>query len=204
MKKIITLTSIVIFISCKSETKEDHSTNAKNQTKQEASKSSNSSADYSSLFYNYTCDVSSAELAKVIQLPVSDIKILESYSADNCVFQLKGFGAGYEDTGTTLRFMPVPSSKKQNKKEIATYLKYKNEIPSGALMDIVLADADDCYIAFQPGHGRALILNENYDNFFIITYGSKASVQGRSKEQQDQLKLKAKDLANYLVATHKK
>lgn len=102
--------------------------------------------------------------------------------------------------------MPVSSSKNQSRKEIENNLKDKEELPKGILMgrDILLADTGDCYITFQPLQGRALILNENYDNLMVITYGSKASVQGRTKEQHDQLKTMIKDLANYLVTTHKK
>ncbi len=199
------LTAIILLVACKSETKQGKSTTVENEPKQEAAKSSNSSSDYSSLFNTYTCNVSSAELAKILKIPESDITVLDSKSADNCVFQLKGFGAGHDNKGTTLRLRPVPSSKKQSKKEIASYLKDKTELPSGILMgrDILLAEADDCYIAFQPRAGTALILNENYDSFFVITYQTKASVKGRTNEQHDELKIKAKDLANYLVTKHK-
>ena len=206
MKNTITFIAIVFLLACKSETKENNSTTAKNETKQDIAKSSNSSADYSSLFYNYTCDVSSSDLGKILQIPASDISAQTSNSPNECLFKIKGFGEGHDNTGTTLRLMSVPSSKNQSKKEIAAYIKDKAELPSGILMgrDIVLADAGDCYIAFKPRQGTTLIFNENYDSFIVITYQTKGSVKGRTDEQHEQLKLKTKDLANYLVTKHKK
>lgn len=38
----------------------------------------------------------------------------------------------------------------------------------------------------------------------MISFGSKASVQGRSKDQHDELTKKVKDLSNYVVTAHKK
>ncbi|WP_178984218.1 hypothetical protein [Winogradskyella helgolandensis] len=206
MKKLITLAVITLLVACKSETKENIGSTAKNETKQETSKLSNSSSDYSSLFDTYTCDIDVAELAKVLQIPASDIMVQTSKSANECLFKIKGFGEGHDSTGTTWRLMSVPSSKGQSKKEIANLLKDKAELPSGILMgrDIVLADAGDCYIASQPRRGTVRILNENYDSFIVITYQTKASVQGRTEEQHNQLNLKSKDLANYLVTKHKK
>ncbi len=206
MKKLIIPIAIVLLVACKSETKDNSSTTAKNEAKQEVTISSSSGADYSSLFNTYACDVSSTDLAKILQIPASDISAQTSESPNECLFKIKGFGEGHDDTGTTWRLMSVPSSKNQSKKEIAGLIKDKAELPSGILMgrDIVLADAGDCYIASQPRRGKVRILNENYDSFIVITYQTKASVQGRTEEQHDQLKLKAKDLANHLVTTHKK
>ncbi|WP_179007564.1 hypothetical protein [Winogradskyella forsetii] len=206
MKNLITLIAIFLLVACKSETKENNSITAKNEAKKDNAKSSNSSADYSSLFYDYTCDVSSADLAKILQIPASDISAQTSESPNECLFKIKGFGEGHDYTGTTWRLMSVPSSKGQSKKEIEGLIKDKAELPSGILMgrDIVLADAGDCYIASQPKRGKVRLLNENYDSFIVITYQTKGSVKGRTEAQHDQLNLKAKDLANYLVATHKK
>ncbi len=205
MKKHILFIAVILLVSCKSETKENNSTTAKNETKQDIAKSSNSSADYSSLFYDYTCDVSNSDLAKILQIPASDISAQTSESTNECLFKIKGFGEGHDDTGTTWRLMSVPSSKGQSKKEIEGLIKDKAELPSGILMgrDIVLADAGDCYISSQPKRGKVRILNENYDSFIVITYQTKGSVKGRTEAQHDQLNLKAKDLANYLVTKHK-
>ncbi|MDN3493456.1 hypothetical protein [Winogradskyella bathintestinalis] len=196
-------------VACKSETNKD--TTSTNQTvqkdkKKEVKISNTSSADYSSLFDTYTCDVSVSDLAKVLQIPEPNISAQTSKSPNECLFKINGFGEGHDNTGTTFRFMSVPSSKGQSKKEIANLLKDKAELPSGVLMgrDIVLADAGDCYITLQPRRGTVRILNQNYDSFFVITYQTKASVQGRTEEQHEALTNKVKDLANYLVTTHKK
>jgi hypothetical protein len=69
--------------------------------------------------------------------------------------------------------------------------------------DIILADAGQCYITLQLLQGRVIILNENYEQLFMITYGNLPSVQERSKEQHDELTKKVIDLANYLVSKHK-
>jgi len=209
MKKHITLIAIILLVACKSETNNDTtSTNQTVQTEQkrEVTTSNTSSADYSSLFDTFTCDVSVAELAKVLQISDSDISAQTSNSPNECLFKIKGYGEGHDSTGTTLRIMSVPSSKGQSKKEIANLLKDKAELPSGILMgrDIVLADASECYITLQPRRGTVRILNENYDSFFVITYQTKASVQGRTEEHNEALTNKVKDLANYLVTKHKK
>ncbi|WP_178988193.1 hypothetical protein [Winogradskyella schleiferi] len=206
MKNLIPSVAIVLLVACESETKKNSSTTAKNETKQEIAKSSNSSADYSSLFYNYTCDVSCTDLAKILQIPASDISAQTSESPNECFFKIKGFGEGHDDTGTALRLMSVPSSKGQSKKDIANLLKDKAELPSGILKgrDITLADAGDCNIIIQPRRGTVRILNENYDNFFVITYQTKVSVLGRNEEQHEALTKKVKNLANYLVTTYKK
>ncbi|WP_400080504.1 hypothetical protein [Winogradskyella sp. R77965] len=174
--------------------------------KKEIVTQSTSSADYSSLFNTYSCDISVAELAKALQIPESDISRGENQSEEHCVFQLKGFGKEYNETGSRLRFGPDMSTKNGNKKIIMDLLKEKKKSPTGMLMgrDILLTDTGDCYISFQPLQGRIFILNENYDRFFTITYGLKASVQNRSKEQHDALTKKVKDLANFLVSKHKK
>ncbi|MBF8150865.1 hypothetical protein ITJ86_13210 [Winogradskyella sp. F6397] len=207
MKKHITLIFVILLsVACKEETNKETNQTVKSEPKQEVTTQINSSADYSSLFKNYTCDVSVTELAKVLQIPDSDISAQTSNSPNECLFKIKGFGEGHDNTGTTLRLMLVPSSKGQSKKEIANLLKDKAELSSGILMgrDIVLADAGDCYIASQPRRGTVRILNENYDSFIVITYQTKASVQGRTEEQHDELKIMSNDLANYLVTTHKK
>ncbi|WP_225034618.1 hypothetical protein [Winogradskyella sp. SM1960] len=209
MIKKITLIAIVLLVACKSETNKNTTSTSEAievAQKKEIEPYNTSSADYSSLFNNYTCDVTVAELAKVLQIPDSDISAQTSKSPNECLFKIKGFGEGHDNTGTTLRLMSVPSSKGQSKKEIANLLKDKAELPSGILMgrDIVLADAGDCYIASQPRRGTVRILNENYDSFIVMTYQTKASVQGRTEEQHDELKIMSNDLANYLVTTHKK
>lgn len=207
MKKQITLIAILLVMACKQETKTETAVSTSNEPKQEIVTQHTSSANYSSLFDAYNCDITIVELAKVLDIPASDIILGKNNSAEHCVFILKSFGEGYENTGTKLRFGPSFSTKNNNKKVITKSLEEKREMPNGKMhagRDILLTDSGDCYIMFQPAHGRTLILNENYKRLFMISYGSKASVKGRTKEQQDKLAQKTKDLANYLVSKHKK
>ena len=207
MKKLTTLIAIILLFSCKSETNNDINETVKNESEKEIETQNNTNANYSSLFDTYNCNISIADFAKVFQIPASDITLSKNSKTEKCIFKLKGFGKGYENTGTQLRFGPSFSTKKNNKKVITESLKEKKQIPNGRMVagrDIVLADTRDCYIMIQSLHGRVLILNQNYKKLFMISYGSKASVQGRTKIQQDQLAEKAKVLANYLVTKHKK
>lgn len=202
--KLTTLIAIILLFSCKSEKNKE--TNKK-ESKKEIASQSNTNANYSSLFDTYNCNISIKDLSKVFQIPASDITLSKNSKKEKCIFQLKGFGEGYENTGTKLRFGPSFSTKKNNQKVITKSLKEKSEMPNGKMVagrDIVLADEGDCYIMIQSLHGRVLILNENYKQLFMISYGSKASVQGRTKTQQDELADRAKFLANYLITKHKK
>jgi len=70
-------------------------------------------------------------------------------------------------------------------------------------MDIQLAETEDSYIAYQPGQGRILIYNENYDQAFLIRYGLRNANNDRTKEQHEALRLKMTDLANYLLKKHR-
>lgn len=71
-------------------------------------------------------------------------------------------------------------------------------------MDIELAETGDCYIVYQPAQGRTMILNENESKFFLLRYGAKNANTDRTKEQHEALRLKMRDLANYLVKKHRK
>lgn len=205
MSKYVTLIAIILLVACKSETDKDTKETVQNEPKKEVATQNNSSADYSSLFDTYSCETSITEIAKVLQIPATDITLGHNSSAEHCVFQVKGFGKGYDDTGSRLRFGPSFSTKNQNKKVIKDHLKEKEEMPNGMIMgrDIILADAGECYITLQLLQGRVIILNENYEQMFMITYGNRPSVQERSKEQHDALTKKIIDLANYLVTNHK-
>lgn len=206
MKKLLTFAIIIVLIAYKSEANKDTKEVVKNEPKKEVVTQNNSKADYSTLFDTYNCDVSIEDLAKVLQIPASDITLGKNPKAEHCLFQLKGFGEGYENEGTYLSFGPSFSTKNQNKKVITESLKEKAEMPNEKMFagrDIVLADAGDCYILIQSGHGRALLLNENYERLFKISYGNRASVQGRTEEQHKLVTEQVKDLANYLVTKHK-
>ena len=205
MKKHFTYLILLLLIACKSETNKNTSETVQNEPKKEVAIESNPNADFSSLFETYNCDMSITELAEVLQIPAADIVLADNPSNDKCVFQVQGFGKGYENSGSRLRFGPSFSTKGQNKKVITEHLKEKKERPQGMIMgrDIILADAGQCYITLQLLQGRVIILNENYEQLFMITYGNLPSVQERSKEQHDELTKKVIDLANYLVSKHK-
>ncbi|WP_047547159.1 hypothetical protein [Psychroserpens sp. Hel_I_66] len=206
MKYYFTFIVILFLVSCKSETKQSTESVANSDSTKEVSKTKASNLDFSSLFDNYICDITSSELAEVLQLPESSISVANSSSDNKCNFKLQGFGKGYENSGTPLSFGPIPSSKKHNNKVITNHLKEKKERPQGMIMgrDIILADAGEGYITLQLLQGRVLILNENYDPYFMISYGNKNSVQERTKEQHEQLTKKIIDLSNYLISKHKK
>ncbi|WP_405399738.1 hypothetical protein [Maribacter sp. Asnod2-G09] len=206
MKHTIALLFIFLFIACtetpkKQNTSEPDSVSA--SSKQEEN-SSNTSGDYNSLFNNNDCDMSIAELAEVLKVPESNLNKLDKIGGNKCSFDLKGFGTNTLDGDSRISWRSTPSSKKQNKKEIASYLERKEAGLKIMGMDIELAETGDCYIAQQPAHGRIIIYNENYDEAFLIHYGIKSANTNRTKEQHEELRLKMTDLANYLLQKHRK
>jgi hypothetical protein len=97
MKKYFTYLILLLLIACKSETNKDTSETVQNEQKREVAIERNSNADFSSLFETYSCDMSISELAEVLQIQAADIAFENSPSNDKCVFQVKGFGKGYEN-----------------------------------------------------------------------------------------------------------
>ncbi|MEP2277944.1 hypothetical protein [Maribacter sp.] len=206
MKHTIAVLFFSLFIACtetpkKQNTSEPNSVSA--SSKQEES-SSNTSGDYNSLFNNNDCDMSIAELAEVLKVPESNLSKLDKIGGNKCSFDLKGFGTNTLDGDSRISWRSTPSSKKQNKKEIANYLERKEAGLKIMGMDIELAETGDCYIAQQPAHGRIIIYNENYDEAFLIHYGIKSANTDRTKEQHEELRLKMTALANYLLQKHRK
>lgn len=98
------------------------------------------------MFAAYTSNLRVTELAKTHQIPAFDITLSENPSAEHCVFLIKDFGNGYEDSSSQLHFGLSFSTKKV----ITSHLKKKKEMPNGgaAGRDIRLAAADDCYLTF--------------------------------------------------------
>lgn len=174
--------------------------------KQEESKPM-ASGDYSTLLTNFNCDMDIAEVAKVLDVPENDLSIPEYPYPDKCHFGLKGFGESSSGYPSNIRWGTSPSSKKRNKSEINNYLENQDEYAANPKvyqhMSIALADTKDCYIAQQPALGRVIILNENYDNAFIINYDLRGAFN-RTPEQHDELKTKMTNLANYLLKKHRK
>ncbi len=162
------------------------------------------SADYSTLLTKYECDMDIAEVAKVLKVAEEDLGIPDYASPGKCSFNLKGFGENVLGDGSQLLWGPSPSSKAQNRKEIASYLERKKNNENFMGMGIDLAETGDCYLAYQPAHGRLIIYNENYDKAFIINYGRRNSNTDRTKEQHEGLKKKMSALANYLLKKHRK
>ena len=206
MKHTIAVLFLFLFIACtetpkKQSASESDSVSA--SSKQEEN-SSNSLGNYNSLFNNNDCDMSIAELAEVLKVPESNLNKLDKIGGNKCSFDLKGFGTNTLDGDSRISWRSTPSSKKQNKKEIASYLERKEAGLKIMGMDIELAETGDCYIAQQPAHGRIIIYNENYDHAFLIHYGIKSANNDRTKEQHEELRLKMTDLANYLLQKHRK
>ena len=178
-----------------------------NTIENKATQKPESSADYNSLLSNFKCDVTISELAQVLKVSEMDLNIPDytlTTTLPHCLFNLKGFGKHRLNGGSELLFGPSPSTKAQNRKEISEYLKRKKEGLKIMGMDIELAETGDCYLAYQPAHGRVLILNENQSKFFLINYGAKNANTSRTKEQHEELRLKMRDLANYLLKKYRK
>ena len=201
MKNLLTLLAICSLMACNQNTKKEMVTGSEQQTTPVKAVESKSlaSGDYSSLLNEYSCDMTAAEIAEVLNVREGAIKLnLQDFNT-KCYAQLSGFGDG----ATTLSWGTVPSSKKANKKAIAGYLKDKENNEAVMGMDIVLAATGDCYITYQPLHGRLLIYNENYEKAFLLSYGSRNN-RGRTEEQHKELQQKMTDLANYLLKKHRK
>ncbi|AWX45825.1 hypothetical protein HME9304_02855 [Flagellimonas maritima] len=207
MKKSIAILVLGLCMACNTATKKEsaatESQATTTKTKKEGAKPMKS-GDYSTLLINYSCDMDIPELAKVLQVLEADLSLSEYQTPGKCTFNLNGFGKNRLGGGTRLYWGPFPSSKGQNRKEIANYLKYKKEGTQFMGMDIALAETGDCYLAYQPAQGRMIIYNENYDQAFLINYDKKNANTDRTEEQHEALRLKMTDLANYLLKKHRK
>ncbi|WP_157483728.1 hypothetical protein [Maribacter hydrothermalis] len=207
MKNTIALLFLSLVIACNESPKKEGV--SKTDTVQQVSleKEENNamtSGDYSSLLTDYKCDMRISEVAEVLKVPESNLSQTDNSSENKCSFELIGFGKNTLGGDSHISWSSAPSSKKQNKKEIASYLERKEDGIKIMGMDIELAETGDCYIAQQPAHGRIIIYNENYDHAFLIHYGIKSANNNRTKEQHEELRLKMTDLANYLLQKHRK
>ncbi|MGB3142829.1 MAG: hypothetical protein WBB24_01870 [Maribacter sp.] len=205
MKTKVVLIFLSLFIACNENPKKAQI--SKPDTVQVLSKqveaNTMKSGDYSTLLANYTCDMKIAEVAKVLDVPESDLRISDNVRENACSFDLKGFSENNIREETQILWGPFPSTKKQNKKEIASYLERKEEGIKIRGMDIQLADTGDCYLAYLPSGGSIIIYNENYDNAFRLSYGTKNTYL-RTPEIHQELRLKMTDLAKYLLKKHRK
>ncbi|UII79834.1 hypothetical protein [Flagellimonas sp. CMM7] len=205
MKNIIALLIFTLFIACKSDKKESSTISSSAQTNQvKADTKALESGDYSALLIDFKCDIDISELSQVLEVAETDLSLSQYPRQGKCTFNLKGFGKNTLGDDSGISWGPFPTSKAQNKKEIESYLKRKKEGLKIMGMDIQLAETGDCYLAYQPAHGRLLIYNEHYDQAFLMNYGIRSANNDRTKEQHEALRLKMTDLANYLLKKHRK
>ncbi|MEX0289440.1 MAG: hypothetical protein AB3N14_10050 [Flavobacteriaceae bacterium] len=234
MRRLIPIIGLsFLLISCGETTAkkiESETAEKANPSKEEANNTL-PSADYSSLLNDYSCDMDIAELAKVLEIPETDLSIPDSAKEPvfaelgNCYFNLKGFGKYFGTEGTEINWGSTKMTKADIKKSIKSYLKYREEgLEKMMKMYIVEADTKDSYIATQLRYGRVIILNENYDNVFLIVYGmankivdnddhslvikhargTENSSTDRTTAQHKVLTEKMVKLANYLLKKHRK
>ncbi|MBT8185568.1 MAG: hypothetical protein KJN76_12060 [Eudoraea sp.] len=205
MKKIICFSLIgFLLLACGTDEKKENSEGKEVDAKVAPVSEAMPSADYSTLLLEYSCDMDIAETAKVLGVSEVDLAIPDYATPDKCYYNLKGFGESVLGDGSSLMWGPLPSSKRQNKKEIAGYLEREKKNQNFMGMGIELAETGDCYLAYQPAQGRLIIYNEHYDQAFLINYGQKNANTDRTEEQHEALRKKMTDLANYLLKKHRK
>jgi len=207
MKKlIISLVLLPIVVSCGERKKNEYKNEQQEIVNKEETGAILASGDYSSLLGDYTCGMDIAEVAKILEVPASNLSIPKYATPEKCMFELKGYGEDALGGVTIIGWAPSKNSKADNKNEINTYLKNQRKLTSAVTMGmgIVLADTKDCYLAFQPAHGRIIIINEHYDNMFLLYYGTNRTLKSRTVEQQKELQEKMTVLANYLLKKHRK
>ena len=208
MKHYIALFALHLVFACNTSSKKKAPDNAgselKTNTVEQPVMEERDSGDYSSLYVNYECTSTVSEIAEILDVPENDLTRSDYQQEGKCSFDVKGFGINTLGNSSAISWGPFPTTKAQNKKEIASYLKRKKEGLKIMGMDIELADTGDCYLAYQPGHGRLIIYNENYDHAFFISYGRRSANNDRTEEQHEALKPKMTDLANYLLKKHRK
>lgn len=205
MKKLPYIALVfAVLLSCgeTAEKKTDQNTEQASSKKEESGKVL-PSADYSSLLTNYECDMTATDVAKIFDLPETDVSIPEFTQAGKCSFEIKGFGKNALG-GTIMTWGATPFSKADSKKEIQGFLKDQENNESMLGMGMELSETGDCYIARMPHVGRVIIYNENYDHAFFFQYSQKGIYKGRTDEQHAKLGEKTIALANYLLEKHKK
>ena len=204
MNKFISLLLIGLLLACNTTTKKETQNTDDPNPGAIAQKERLAFADYSTLLIDYECTISISELAKAIDVPDTALSLSKYPEEGKCNFIIKGFGKNTLGGESEISWGSYPTSKAQNKKEIASYLERKEDGLKIMGMDIQLAETNDCYIAYQPAHGRIIIYNEHYDHAFLLTYGQRNANTNRTKEQHEALRFKMTTLANYLLKKHRK
>jgi len=196
-------------------------------TEEETTGKSSNSGDYSALFTDFSCDITASEIAQPIEIPINDIKKTtmrertekifgsdfplgkkeesKAQNSDDCMFELEGFGVNKLGTATFIEFRTTDLGRATIKHAITEDLKHRDEgIEKLTQRFIVEADFKDNYITTKPLYGRVNIYNENYDETFIITYGTLGADNDRTKEQHEVLTEKMIKLANQLLKKYRK
>tara|TARA_R110000868_G_scaffold289544_5_gene549789 strand:- start:2705 stop:3325 length:621 start_codon:yes stop_codon:yes gene_type:complete len=206
MKKIALITMIFsLLFACgeRPEKKVDQKTKQSNTINEDSNKPL-PSADYSSLFNKYECDLTVAEVATALNISESNVSISEYQSPGRCSFLIKGFGENALGQETTIQWKLEKVGKQQVNKEIKKYLKDQTNNENVLGMGIELSETGDSYIAKMPFSGRLAIMNGNYDSWMFMNYAPKGIYKSRTKEQHAELGEKMIALANYLLKKHKK
>lgn len=204
MKKNIYILFLSLIFACNTTTQKADKNGIQTKNKKEVTSTIKSSGNYSSLLEHYECDMESSEVAKVLGVSEENVTIKKNSFNKKCYFNLSGYGS----YSTQISWGIVPGTKRGNKKRINNYLKDKKKLSKSMRKmvgtDFELAETGDCYLSQQAMHGRIIIYNEYYDNAFMFSYGNRNANNARTKEQQEELKQKMTDLANYLLKKHRK
>lgn len=170
-------------------------------------------ADYSSLLRSYRCDMTVADVARVLGVPersmgIPDYAAMPSFAkTGKCFFTVEGFGEDADGGQTQISWGSQDDmSMSDVKSEIESYSKNLRDMPESVRkitgLDLRVADTEDSYLAYQNKTGRIFILNE-YHGALLLTYETARAGSSRTQEQQEALKDKMTQLANYLLEKHK-
>jgi hypothetical protein len=203
MKKIAAFILASSLICCGEAPEKKNDPSSSPETPQQvSSKVALPSGDYSSLLLNYECDMTASEVAKIMNLPETDVKRIETILPARCVFEIQGYGSNALG-GTQMAFGTAPVPKRDIQREIQSRLKDQANNESMFGDGIKLSETGDSYISITPRLGRVEILNENYDNAFFFNV-SQRGIYKRTPEKHEELMEKTIALANYVLKKHKK
>jgi len=200
---LITVLAILLFSCGESQEKSTNQSATEENSTEIQKEASISSADYSSLFTDFSCNVTVSELAQALNLPESDISIPKHLPSSGCAFVINGFGKNAFGEETTIHWFLEKTSKDEVKEQIQSYS--ETEVSNNVLaMGLEMSETGDTYLAKAPSYGRVNVLNENHENWLLISYAPMHQYKARTQEQHIALGAKMIDLANYLLKKHKK
>jgi len=195
---------LALLISCGEAKKNEAQKETKEVTKKETTYEALPNGDYSSFLVNYECDMDAAELAKILNIPESDVSLAKYQRSGACSFSVKGFGQNGLGDDTAIIWYLEELGKAQVNKEIKSYLDDQANKEEALGMGIELSETGDSYIVKRPMNGQVVIMNANYDHWLVLSYSPKHLYKSRTQEQHDALGEKTITLANYLLKKHKK